>query len=63
MVIDPTDNFRFYGTCGLCKKEGFFRRKHKHTTPHGVTVYSRSFMCKSCRLDVENKLSTSETRV
>lgn len=61
--INTSDNFRFYGLCGVCNKEGFFRRKHKHTLPNGVIVYSRSFMCKPCRADVEKKLSTSETRV
>lgn len=61
--INTSDTFRFYTECGVCHKEGFFRRKHKHTLPNGVTVYSRSFMCKSCRLDVEKKLSASENRV
>lgn len=62
-VPDTSDTFRFYSDCGVCHTSGFFRRKHKHTLPNGVTVFSRSFMCRDCRKNVEKQLSDSEKRV
>lgn len=56
-MTDYTDTFRLYGTCGVCKKEGFFRKKYTHTLPNGIPIYSKSFMCKKCRKDVESKVS------
>ena len=60
---NPTDTFRFWAECGVCKKDGFFRRKHEHMTPLGVKVYSRSFMCSGCRAKIEKQLVASEKRV
>lgn len=60
---EPTDKFRLYAECGVCHKDGFFRRKHEHILPNGVKVYSKSFMCKKCRQTVEKALIRSESVV